>query len=162
MSFSPDGTRLLSRDGKGQALFWDLKTGEVLPDGLVEEFAAGKDSGKTPDGRWLVIPSITHVLSMDLAYENSPRVWQRRKMLARSKPRWHTQQFQAAQSAKQWYVAVFHAAWLLKITPSDASLHDAHRQLLAAHNGQRPPLPALVVEVLKLPRGTDLPSEANN
>ena len=100
------------------------------------------------------------------SHQKTPRERQRRKLLARPKPRWHRKQFQAAQSAKQWYVAVFHAAWLLKIAPSDASLHDdlyeAHRQLLAGHNGQSPPLPAVVVEMLKLPRGTDLPTEANN
>ena len=79
---------------------------------------------------------------------------------------WHSKQFQSAQSSKQWYAAVFHAAWSLKLKPSDASLHDdlqeAHRQLLAAHDGQSPPLPAVVKEMLKLPRGSAAPAEANN
>ena len=103
---------------------------------------------------------------MDLTYKKTPEERQRRKSLASPKPRWHSKQFQAAQSEKQWYPAVFHAAWSLKLKPSDASLHDdlqeAHRQLQAAHNGQSPPLPVVVKEMLKLPRGSDPPAEANN
>jgi hypothetical protein len=116
--------------------------------------------------RWLAIPSGTDVLLVDLAYRKTPRELQRRKLLARPKPHWHSKQFQAAQSEKQWYAAVFHAAWLLKLKPSDAALHDdlqeAYRQLQAAHNGQSPPLPAVVKEMLKLPRGSDPPAETNN
>jgi dipeptidyl aminopeptidase/acylaminoacyl peptidase len=247
VSFSPDGTRLLSQDYKGQKLLWDLKSGAVLPGGNVDEFPAGNNSYsyKSLDGRWLAIPQTNDVLLVDLTYKKTPEERQRRKLLARLKPRWHRSQFQAAQSSKQWYAAVFHAAWLLKITPSgsvaeDAQgpfrqpavtalmkkydgdrngvlsrkevtgtphelqfghwdtnqdgrvsnrdiiafrrrfriaadgtrletaaqwasvLHAAHRQLLAAHNGQSPPLPAVVSEMLKLPRGSDLPAEANN
>ena len=175
VSFSPDGTRLLSRGDKGEKLFWDLKSRKVLPDGNVEEFPTGNDSSKSPDGRWFAIPRADDVLLVDLAYEMTPRERQRRKLLARLKPRWHRKQFEAAQLAKQRYAAVFHAAWLLKIStlptaklwrqnllkPFDTSLHDdlqeAHRQLLAAHNGQSPPLPAVVSEMLKLPRGSNLP-----
>ena len=175
VSFSPDGTRLLSRGDKGEKLFWDLKSGKVLPVGNVEEFPVGKDSSKSPDGRWFAIPRADDVLLVDLAYEKTPREQQRRKLLARLKPRWHRKQFEAAQLAKQWYAAVFHAAWLLKMStlpaaklwhpnllkPSDTSLQDdlqeAHRQLMAAHNGQSPPLPAVVSEMLKLPRDSDLP-----
>jgi hypothetical protein len=166
VSFSPDGTRLLSGDYGNQKLVWDLKTGKVLPNGNAEEFPAGNDSSKTPDGRWLAIPSMDDVLLVDLAYKKTARERQRRKLLARPKPRWHRRQFVAAQSAKQRYAAVFHAAWLLKLNSSDPSLHDdlheAHRQLLAAHNGQSHPLPAVVLEMLKQPRGADLPSKAKN
>jgi WD40 repeat protein len=164
--FSPDGMRLMSQDAKGQKLVWALESGEVLPDGNVEEFPAGNNSSKSPDGRWLAISSADDVLLVDLAYKKTPRERQRRKLLARPKPRWHRKQFLAAQSAKQRYAAVFHAAWSLKLNSSDASLHDdlheAHRQLLAAHNGQSPPLPAVVLEMLKQPRGADLPTEAKN
>jgi WD40 repeat protein/serine/threonine protein kinase len=166
VSFSPDGTRLLSRGGRGENLIWDLKSGKVLPNGNVDEFPAGNNSSKSPDGRWLAIPQTNDVLLVDLAYKKTPRERQRRKLLARPKPHWHRKQFQAAQSAKQRYAAVFHAAWLLKLKPSDTSLHDdlqeAHRQLQAAHNGQSPPLPAVVKEMLKLSRGSDLPAETNN
>jgi hypothetical protein len=166
VSFSPDGTRLMSQDRTGQKLVWNLKSVEVLPDGNGEEFPAGNDSSRTRNGRWLAIPSADDVLLVDLAYRKTPRERQRRKLLARPKPRWHSKQFQAAQSSKQWYPAVFHAAWSLKLKPSDAALHDdlqeAHRQLLGAHNGQSPPLPAVVSEMLKLPRGSDPPAEANN
>jgi serine/threonine protein kinase len=166
VSFSPDGTRLLSQDQKGQKLIWDLKSGEVLPDGNVDAFPAGNKSSRTTDGRWLAIASQNDVLLVDLAYKQTPQELQRRKLLARPKPRWHSKQFQSAQSSKQWYAAVFHAAWSLKLKPSDTALHDvlqaAHRQLLAAHNGQSPPLPAVVKEMLKLPRGSAAPAEANN
>ena len=166
VSFSPDGTRLLSQDEQGQKLIWDLKSGEVLPDGNVDAFPVGNKSSRTTDGRWFAVASENDVLLVDLAYKKSPRELQRRKLLARPKPRWHSKQFQSAQSSKQLYAAVFHAAWLLKLKPSDAALHDglqeAHRQLLAAHNGQSPPLPAVVKEMLKLPRGSDPPAEANN
>jgi WD40 repeat protein len=166
VSFSPDGTRLLSQDQKGQKLIWDLKSGKVLPDGNVDAFPAGNDSSKSPDGRWLAIPSVNDVLLVDPAYKQTPSERLRRKLLARPKPRWHSKQFRSAQSEKQWYPAVFHAAWLLKLKPSDASLHDdlqeAHRQLLAVHNGQSLPLPAVVNEMLKMPRGSDRPAEANN
>jgi hypothetical protein len=166
VSFSSDGTRLLSQDSKGQKLLWDLKSGAVLPGGNVDEFPAGRDFGRSRDGRWFVTFSANDVLLVDLAYKTTPGERQRRKLLARPKPRWHSKQFQSAQSSKQLYAAVFHAAWLLKLKPSDAALHDdlqaAHRQLLAAHNGQSPSLPAVVKEMLKLPRGSDPPAEANN
>jgi len=145
VSFNPDDTRLLSQDQQGQKLIWDLNTGAVLPDANVDEFPAGNDSSRTRDGRWLAIPSADDVLLVDLAYKQTPRERQRREALASPKPRWHSKQFQAAQSEKQWYPAVFHAAWSLKIKPSDAALHDdlqeALRQLQAAHNGQTPPPP---------------------
>jgi hypothetical protein len=48
---------------------------------------------------------------------------------------------------------------LLKIAASDASRHDdlqeAYRQLLAVYDGQSPPLPAVVVDMLKLLRGSE-------
>jgi hypothetical protein len=99
--FSPDGMRLVSRDHTGQKLIWDLKARAVLPDGNVEEFSAGNDSSRTPDGRWLAIPSADDVLLVDLAYEKTPLERQRRKLLARPKPRRHSKQFQTAQSEKQ-------------------------------------------------------------
>jgi hypothetical protein len=166
VGFSPDSMRLLSQDESGKQLIWGLKSGAVLPDGNVEEFPAGNDSSKSPDGRWLAVPSGTDVLLVDLAYRKTPREQKRRGALASPKPRWHSEQFQEAQSSKQWYAAVFHAAWLLKLNPSDTALHDdlqeAHRQLQAVHNGQSHPLPALVKEMLKLPRGSDPPAGAND
>jgi WD40 repeat protein len=183
VSFSPDGTRLLSRGDKGEKLFWDLKSGKVLPVGNVEEFPAGNDSSKSPDGRWFAIPRADDVLLVDLDYEKTPREQQRRKLLARLNPRWHKEQFKEAQSKEQRYAAVFHAAWLLKLStlptaklwhpnllkPSDTSpqddlqddlqedLQEALRQLMADHNGQSPPLPPVVSEMLKLLRDSDLP-----
>ena len=166
VGFNPDGTRLLSQDESGKQLIWDIKSGTVLPDGDVEEFPTGNDFRKSPDGRWLAVPSKTDVLLVDLAYRMTPRALQRRKLLTRPKPGWHSKRFQASQSSKQYYAAVFHAAWLLNITPSDASLHDVlqatHRQLLEAHHGESPPLPAIVREMLKRPRGSAPPAEANN
>ncbi|MGZ0172042.1 MAG: WD40 repeat domain-containing protein, partial [Planctomycetales bacterium] len=164
--FTLDGERVLSWDVRGRMLIWDLHTGELLFDGNVEEFPAGNDASRTPEGQWLALLFGTDIAIIDRAFQQTPRERQRRKLLARPKPRWHRKQFLAARSAEQWYASVFHVAWLLKLDPSNASLHDdlheAHRQLLAAHNGQSPPLPAVVVEMLKLPPGTDLPTEANN
>jgi len=131
VSFSPDGTRPLSR-GAGEKLIWDLKSGKVLPDGNVEEFPAGNDSTSTTYGRWLAISSGYDALLVDLAYQKTPRELQRRKLLARPKPRWHSKQFQAAQSAERWYPAIFHAAWLLKLKPADAVLHDDLQELITS------------------------------
>jgi WD40 repeat protein/serine/threonine protein kinase len=166
VSFSPDGRRLLSQDSSGKQLIWDLISGAILPDGNVEEFSARNDFNKSRDGRWHALSFADDVLLVDLAYKQTPRERQRRKLLASPKPRWHRKQFQSAQSAKQWYAAVFHGAWLLKLQPSDVSLRaglqEAHRNLLAAHNGQSPPLPAVVNEMFKQLRGSKPPAEANN
>ena len=153
VSFSPDGTRILSQGRGGKQLFWDLRTGETLPDGNADEFAVGKPSNRSPDKRWFILPRGNDVLLVDLAYKNTPRERLRRETLARPKPRWHKKQFLAAQKAGEWYVATFHAAWLLKITPSKVSLRAlqvAYPKLLMKHNGQAPPLPTVVLEMLKL------------
>jgi hypothetical protein len=133
----------------------------LVPDGNAEDFPRPARSHKTADDRWLAVPVGSDVRFVDLTWQKTPRERQRRELLARPKPRWHSKQFQIARSAKRWYAATFHAAWMLRIAPSDASRHadlqEAHRQLLAVHDGQSPPLPAVVVDMLKLPRGSERP-----
>jgi len=159
LGFSTDGARLISRYAGSKHLIWDLKTGMLVPAGNAEDFPRPARSHKTADDRWLAVPVGSDVRLVDLAWQKNPRERQRRKLLARPKPRWHRKQFQVARAARRWYAATFHAAWLLKFGPSDASRHadlqEAHRQLLAVHDGQSPPLPAVVVDMLKLPRGSE-------
>ena len=161
LGFSTDGARLISRYAGSKHLIWDLKTGMLVPDGNAEDFPRPARSHKTADDRWLAVPVGSDVRFVDLTWQKTPRERQRRELLARPRPRWHSKQFQIARSAKRWYAATFHAAWLLRIAPSDASRHadlqEAHRQLLAVHDGQSPPLPAVVVDMLKLPLGSERP-----
>jgi WD40 repeat protein/tRNA A-37 threonylcarbamoyl transferase component Bud32 len=161
VSFSSDGTRLFSEAEFGEKLFWDLRTGNVVADDHVEDIRYSGASGRSPDRRWLTVPSGYDVLLVDLNYKNTPREKLRREALARPKPRWHNEQSLAAEAAMKWYVSTFHLAWLLKMNLEDGwaydDLHEAHLQLLATNTGQAPPLPPIVSEMLKQPRGSELP-----
>ena len=71
------------------------------------------------------------------------------------------EQATAMESSGNFYAALFHRAWLLKLDPSDTwrydDLHETHRMLLVdASNAQRI-LPTIAVEMLDIPRGTELP-----
>ncbi len=153
---------MLSETLDGEQLFWDVRTGNALDDGNIEEFSYRGDSDRSPDRRRLTIFSGNDVFLVDLTYKNTPREKGRREALARPKPRWHKEQSLVAEAAKQWYAATFHRAWLLKFNPSDGSayddLHEAHRNLLASNSGQAPPVPVIVSEMLQLPRGSALPA----
>ena len=156
-----EGTRMLSRSLDRELLYWDLQTGKVSHEGNAAEFPARENSNQSLDHRWLAIPHENDVLLVDLACESTPEARRRRALLARPRASWHREQALAAQSAARWYTATFHFAWLLKITPNDAwlfdDLHETYQRLLVSRSDQPDSLPLVISEMLKLPRGVELP-----
>jgi hypothetical protein len=152
---------MVSMDSNGQSIHWDVGTGTRLADGDSSEFPFSNGNGRSPDGRWLAVPWGNTVLLVDLSFKKTPQERLRRELQARPKPRWHKEQLLAAQSAGNHFQAMFHAAWLLKISPSDAWSYDDlqgnYREMLTSNNGQTPQLPVVASDMLQLPRGAEQP-----
>jgi WD40 repeat protein len=115
------------------------------------------------DGRWLAVldrDAIGRVLLVDREYKNQPEELQRRKVLAAPRIPWHRERLDVALSNSSSYEAIFHAAWLMKLDPDDGWIYDELQDLCrkaAAADEEAVPLPEIAIEMLKLPRGTDLP-----
>jgi WD40 repeat protein/predicted Ser/Thr protein kinase len=161
--FSPDGGQLLSSDVNGFQIVWDVITGKCISDGDPSIFSAssGAVDVRSRGGRWLAVPDDNDVLLLDLSYRQSVNEHLLRQLRDRCKAQWHKGQMAAAQSIGNHFQAVFHAAWLLKSTPSDAwrydDLQEAYQRLLGANDSQNLQLPLIAVEMLKLTRGSALP-----
>jgi WD40 repeat protein len=159
--FSADRTRLLSVGSEGQEIIGDVKARTPVTGGDPSEFIPSEDSEESVDRRWMAVPCGRTVLLVDLAYKSQPQERTRRERMARPKPHWHAKQMVAAFSSGNHFQSVFHAASLLKINPSDAwaydDLQEASRKLPAASGNPSLAMPAIASEMLKLPRGTDLP-----
>ena len=173
VSFSLDGTKMLSTYyGDSKEILWKVPTGERLPpEELPEElsqflvstsppFGLGPKT-RSPNGRWLAVKAGNVVQLCDMAYKGTPQERTRRELMARPKPSWHTEQMQVAVSGQKYFQALFHAGWLLQISPSDAwcydDLHEIYRLLLAVSGDKTSQFPSVAVEMLKLPRGTEHP-----
>ena len=71
---------------------------------------------KSPDQRWIVVPSGNDVLLVDLEFKNTPDEKAYRESKAKPKLWWHLEQATKAELASNWYAAAFHRAWLTKTT----------------------------------------------
>jgi WD40 repeat protein/serine/threonine protein kinase len=160
------GTVTFSRDGKwifsespSERLVWNVATG--LPKANAKWEPPAEPKQVSPDGRWFVTSEFNHVLLVDREYRNTPHEKAYRAAKARFEPAWHQEQATSATTAKNWYAAMFHYAWLMKHEPDNASSYDylqsSFQELKSQFEEEELELErhlALVVrESLKLPRG---------
>ena len=161
MRFSPDGRWLLSTDSAGKKIAWDSQTRVRLAPSGPSEFPVSNESRTSPDGCKLAVPVEDTVCLVDLDYKKTTKERSRREALARPKPQGHREQLAAAQLAANQFQAMFHAAWLMKIAPHDGRTYDELQEICrktgATNKDAAPLLPTLAIEILKLPRGLELP-----
>lgn len=153
VAFSPDGKRLRSQDISGSTIDWDLASEQPL-EKLGDERDFLNTNQRSPDGRWLGVPSLNNVLLVDLEFKNTPVEKAIRKFKARPDPIWHRQQLQDAIRTKNLFAELFHRAWLLKIQPADAGLKrelsEAYDRYLTSNEIGEEHLPTVAAEVLGL------------
>ncbi len=162
VTFSLDGSRIYS-ESENEKLVWNVATREMIPDAMWEP--PERITQTSPDDRWFVTTESNNVVLVDLEYKNTPDEKARRKTKASFDPFWHQEQATNATSAKNWYAATFHYAWLIQNDPDQASLYDGLRssfQKLATQFDLEERdielhLATIVKESLKLPRGSKLP-----
>ena len=168
VSFSDDGTQLLASDSDGQEILWNVQTGErnlsrapLRRSGSTFSFPTMDRKSKSANGRWMALEAGPVVQLVDLTFKESLQERTRRMQMAQPKPSWHMTQMRVAQSELKYFQAMFHAAWLMKISPSDAwcydDLQDCYQWLVGSNQGQIPPLPRVASEMLKAKRGNELP-----
>ena len=160
-SLNPEGTRLMGRDGKRTIGAWDLETGMRLTDINPSAFVPSATDWRSSKGRWIAIVSGKAVFLVDRSFKNTPEESARRKFLSEPKSQWHNDQLRLAQSAANHFAALFHAAWLLKLSPNDASLHDvlqdSYRKVQDSRGGFSPSMPPIIAEALHIPRSMEIP-----
>ncbi len=146
--FSPDGARLYSQS-LTKKIVWFTEAGQQ-DEGAVWA-PPGFRTNKSPDGRWLAVPSVNHVLLVDTEFKNTPAEKAYREFKAKPSSFWHDQQATEAANAEDRFAAVFHAAWALKIGPDSRS---AYEQLHKMHDALSPDvavrMPPVVDEALAL------------
>jgi len=161
VSFSPDGTRIASGNWDNTVRLWDVATGEELRTLKGHRNREVTSVSFSPDGTRIVSGSDDKTVKLwdSIFYVRDEDAVRRR--FAAPKPKWHAEQAAKFEESGDGFAALFHRAWLLKITSSDAWLHDelqrTHQDYLARHQSKSSPLPAVAVETLQLPRGTELP-----
>ena len=163
VTFSHHGKWIFS-ESPGERIVWDAATG--LPEANAKWEPPAEQKQVSPDGRWFVTSEFNHVLLVDREYRNTPQEKAYRAAKARFEPEWHQEQAMSATTAKNWYAATFHYAWLTKHEPDNASLYDylksSFQELKSQFYEQKLDLEshlALVVrESLKLSRGYERPN----
>jgi WD40 repeat protein len=105
VSWSKDGSRIVSTDAGGQRLVWEASTGKRLNDAPVPLLAA--PSARSPDGKHLAIPSSNDVLVVGLQLDDEERL--RRLWLMRHDPQWHVQKRLEFEKEKNAYAAALHS-----------------------------------------------------
>ena len=102
-----------------------------------------------------------NVVLVDAAYKNVPNEKARRQTKASFDSFLHQKQATDATTAKNWYAATFHYAWLMQYDPVQASLYDGLQASFQELQSQfklegrdiEPHLTTIVKESLKLSRG---------
>ena len=158
VTFSHDGKWIFS-ESPSERIVWNRETG--LPEEIAKWEPPADPKQNSPDGRWFVTSELNHVLLVDREYRNTPHEKAYRAAKARFEPDWHQEQATAATTAKNWFSATFHYAWLKKYEPDNASLYDDLQSSLQELKSQyeeqeldlEPHLALVVRESLKLPRG---------
>jgi eukaryotic-like serine/threonine-protein kinase len=162
VTFSLDGSRIYS-ESENEKLVWNVATRETIPDAMWEPPEVITHT--CPDHRWFVTAESNNVVLVDLEYKNAPDEKARRKTKASFDPFWHQEQAKAATTAKNWYAATFHYAWLIQNDPDQAALYEglqsSYEQLVSQFEDEQREVVAhlatIVKESLKLPRGSKLP-----
>jgi eukaryotic-like serine/threonine-protein kinase len=163
VTFSRDGKWIFS-ESPSERLVWNVATGLLEANAKWEPPA--EQEQVSPDGRWFVTSEFNHVLLVDREYRNTPHEKAYRAGKARFEPEWHQKHATSATTAKNWYAATFHYAWLMKHEPDNASLYDYLQSSFQEMKSQLqqqeldlvPHFDTVVRESLKLPRGYELPN----
>ncbi len=158
VTFSLDGSRIYS-ESENEKLVWNVATRETIPDAMWAPPEVITHT--TPDDRWFVTTESNNVVLVDREYKNSPDEKARRKTKASFDSFLHQKQATDATTAKNWYAATFHYAWLMQNDPAQASLYDGLQASFQELQSQfklegrdiELHLATVVKESLKLPRG---------
>jgi WD40 repeat protein len=158
VTFSLDGSRIYS-ESENEKLVWNVATRETIPDATWEPPEV--ITYASPDSRWFVTTESNNVVLVDLEYKNAPDEKARRKTKASFDSFLHQKQATDATTAKNWYAATFHYAWLMQNDPDQALLYDGLQASFQELQSQfklegrdiEPHLATVVKESLKLPRG---------
>ena len=162
VTFSLDGSRIYS-ESENEKRVWDVATLQTLPDSMWDPPEV--ITRTSLDRRWFVTTESNNVVLVDLEYKNAPDEKARRKTKASFDPFWHQKQATDATTAKNWYAATFHYAWLMQNDPDQASLYDGLQssygklvsQFAEDERDVDSHLATIVKESLQLPRGNKLP-----
>ncbi len=162
VTFSLDGSRIYS-ESENEKLVWNVATRETIPDAMWAP--PEMITHTTPDDRWFVTTESNNVVLVDREYKNTPDEKARRKTKASFDSFLHQKQATDATTAKNWYAATFHYAWLMQNDPDQASLYDglqsSYEQLVTQFADEERDmelhLAMVVKESLKLPRGSKMP-----
>lgn len=120
VTFSLDGSRIYS-ESENQKLVWNVATLETIPDAMWEPPEVITHTSH--NDRWFVTAEANKVVLVDLEYKNTSDEKARRRTKASFDSFWHQEQATSSTTAKNWYAATFHYAWLTKHDPDNASLH---------------------------------------
>ena len=158
VTFSLDGSRIYS-ESENEKLVWNIATRETIPDATWEPPEVITHA--SPDGRWFVTTESNNVVLVDREYKNTPDEKARRKTKASFDSFLHQKQATDATTAKNWYAATFHYAWLMQNDPDQASLYDGLQASFQELQSQfklegrdiELHFATVVMESLKLPRG---------
>jgi hypothetical protein len=108
VSYSPDGSRLISRDASGKTLVWEASSGKRLPEERVpRQLLPGNVS---PDGKTVAavqgnLVQLWRRPAPPYGYDPWAEDHQRRTALATA---WHAEDAQAAEQRGDWFAAAFH------------------------------------------------------
>jgi hypothetical protein len=147
--FSSDGSRLFGQYGKDTWLAWNPETSQQVA-APAESPDFDDLTNRTPNGKWLAMPSGKHIRLVDLTFNDDPDERAYREFKANLDSEWHLERSREAmmkpranlvrskfdslwaneparevRSAQpEWYAVVFHSAWVLQREPESATMHD--------------------------------------
>jgi WD40 repeat protein/tetratricopeptide (TPR) repeat protein len=138
VSFSPDGSRLVSRDEGGKQLVWDPQTG-ILLNGEAPP-VMHSHSAISPDGtyRAVAVRDDIHLIRLRRvagSYDPWAEDEERRRAFA---PKWHAENAEQAETAEDWFAAVFHRSRLCEIQPHDPGHWTKLEQACRKHGNLQP------------------------
>ena len=111
--FNETGSLVLGKNETEQIL-WDAETGQPLP----LDHWEGVESKKTHP-RWLAFKRGNQIILVDQDFKNGLNETAYRSTKNRTSIMWHREKAMASTENKNWFSAVFHHAWLMKVTPND-------------------------------------------
>lgn len=146
--FTADGKHIIAMGRWAPKFAWEVSTGKQVD--LPAHAFSEAPQWMSADRRWLAIASAGDIQLVDLEFGKTPRELARRQLKARPGPDWHLEQALAAEGEKKnWYAAMFHRAWIIKIlnqnghfdetrfANSPAALKNAYSQWRESIKGSR-------------------------
>jgi len=139
VSFSPDGTRIVTGSDDNTAKVWDARTGELLPDAMVpNQLLKGPIS---PDGHLeAVIEGIAvrvidrRPTALELRREEAERRREHLTRIARFDAFWHDRMARDAEKLNDHFAAEFHLRLLVEHAPDYLDRHERRAKVLQSLN----------------------------